>query len=187
MTLARYHGLISLAVEGKLDGFLLDEGLQDRLIHFTHARKPVKGENILAGHKAKTVSEYLAKFREQSPDIAGCYARFCDLVHPGATSILAFVTCNDDGTLVQLSPSNESMVIENLVADISTHMPIMTALGITTSLLILKVLNTFPIRHLHTTFMETVRLDGMPAWEQVKAYLSESQSPDRKLGRRISS
>ncbi len=46
-----------------------------------------------------------------------------------------------------------------------------TGLGVTTCLLILKVLNTLPADDVHTRFVDGLDLDAMPAWQKIRDFL----------------
>ncbi len=170
-TLAQNHHLIMKAIHGDLSSPCPSEELENRLIHFTHARKAAKGETIPKEHRAKAVTEYLSKMEAESPEIRDLYSMLCDITHPGATSVLSFATWNADGTLFYFVPSKESLVIDDVAREAKACMAIVTVLGVVPSLAILKILNELRVPGLRTTALNRVRFDGMPAWEEMMCHL----------------
>lgn len=170
-TIADNHHIIMKAVHGDLHDVYQSKELEDRLIHFTHARRTSKGDDAPETHKAKTGSEYMAKVQVDAPEVKDLYARLCDITHPGATSVLSYSAWNEDGTSVYFLPSREAYVIDEIVQGSKRSIPVVAALGITPSLAVLKVLNEMRVPGLRTTALNQVRFDGMPAWEDIKRSL----------------
>jgi hypothetical protein len=163
--------MIMKAVHGDLYSFHPSDELENRLIHFTHARKAAKGETIPVEHRAKTITEYLAKLDADAPTARDLYARLCDITHPGASSVLSFAAWNSDGTEFYFAPAKEVVVIDDLAREAQPSIPVIAALGVVPSLAILKLLNELRVPGLRTASLNHVRFDGMPAWEEMMAHL----------------
>ncbi|SRR5579862_538469 len=67
--------------------------LEDSLIHFSHARKKnAHGKAFPESHRAKQVREYLRILEQgQLPSVVECYSDLCEVTHPSAFSVLAYV------------------------------------------------------------------------------------------------
>jgi hypothetical protein len=90
-TLAENSRAIDRALAGLLETGLLIEELEDRLVHYSHARRLTKGEQEQAPAylRAKPAAEYISAFegglREQLREF---YGRLCEVTHPAALSVM---------------------------------------------------------------------------------------------------
>ncbi len=171
-TLASNHATARSALAGHLEVPILGEEIENRLLHFTHATKPKKGEELAhEQHLAKTAAKYLKRFEQEDPRVKDCYAILCDFVHPRMRSVLSFTELDPSDTTVVLNPGCEADELEAIRRQFAAIVPVVMALGVTTCLLTLKTLNAFDFDEVRTPFMDEVNLDGMPAWEKIDALL----------------
>ncbi|MEW6778225.1 MAG: hypothetical protein AB1405_18150, partial [Bdellovibrionota bacterium] len=79
---------IKSAITGQFEGgFFSNEDLENKLIHFTHARKLEKDEEKIVppSHKAETMRRYIDEL--QNSQIHDYYAFLCNITHPAAYSV----------------------------------------------------------------------------------------------------
>ncbi len=171
-TLARDHERVRSAIEGTLViGFLAPE-IEDRLIHFTHARKPEKGELIPPSHVALPVYQYRAVLDKEDSRVAECYATLCDLTHPGASSVLSYAVPEDEkARRVRLSLKAEAVSLSELIGALHEVLPTVLTFGLNPALVTLKVLNALPLQQVNAPFMNGINLSNIPAWQKAARHL----------------
>ncbi len=173
VTLARDHARVLAAVEGRLLPAYVNPELEERLIHFTHARKPTKGKPTPASHAALQSAEYRARLDTVEPKVADCYRLLCDLTHPGASSVLSYAQAlTSDAARVRFSVEAEAAHLEELRVALSAIMPSVLMLGLNPAFVTLKVLNRFPLARLHTPAMDQIDLTEIPLWQKALAFLT---------------
>lgn len=108
-------------LNGTFDRVITDGELEDRLIHFSHARKLDKGESVPDSHRAQSVRTYLDFFDQNSTvPVSGLYATLCQITHPAHLSVLAFAKNVGDGisnelgypAIISLAEKNKKAIAE---------------------------------------------------------------------------
>jgi hypothetical protein len=180
-SLADCHSVIRKAMAGKLQELIFAPDLEERLIHFTHARRLEKKAVAPESHKAEAAAKYLATLNESGDGrVLECYGALCELTHPAASSIMCFTDVNDDGTLFKLVPDGSPKLIDEFCGDYSDIMLRIMALGIMPPLLQLKVLNHIGPAPLRTPLVERLPLASRPVWLDLRQRL-EDPSPPRSI------
>jgi hypothetical protein len=172
--LAEAHAIIVPAVAGRLQRPVLSGMIEDRLLHFTHARKG-KGEELDAVLKAKTVAQYLNDLKEADPEVAQVYADLCEIVQAGATSVLAYSMATQEQDVL-VSQSFEPAVLERYRTSFARIA--MTALGYggLPAIFTLKVLNMFEVPEVQTPTVEGM-LNDLPVWARIQELVKMSRLP----------
>jgi hypothetical protein len=142
------------------------EELEDQLIHFQFARKLKKGEGP-DSHVAKRTREYLASVDSPDGKLAALYTELCEIVHPAADSVLW--AARADGEQIRISAGDDAAGIEDLGNRHAEAIKVSLMYGVNASLLLLKVLNRFPLEMLHTPELDRWKLDQLPAWTKIEA------------------
>jgi hypothetical protein len=177
-SLADCHSIIRKAIAGKLRDVILAPELEERLIHFTHARRLEKKEVAPDSHKAEAAAKYLATLNESGDGrVLECYGELCELTHPAASSIMCFTQVNDSGTLFTLSPDWASTLIDDFCRDYSDIMLRIMALGVMPPLLQLKVLNHIGPPPLRIPLIEGLPLASRPVWIDLRRRLNDPSPP----------
>lgn len=171
MTLARHNQMIRVALRGELIELNVNGALEDRLIHFTHARKPTKGESLPQSHVAKQVYEYRAPLDRMEPAVADCYCTLCDLTHPGASSVAITALTSADGKFVTLSLLMQQGWFEKVRIQLTEVMPAVLQLGLNAALVTLKTLNAFPLESTRTPSIGHLDFGTIEAWTKVQQIL----------------
>ncbi len=172
LSLAQDHERVRAAVEGRLLPRFVAPELEERLIHFTHARKPEKGGLVPASHIALPVGEYRARLDQVEPKVSECYRVLCDLTHPGASSVLSYAEAlTSDAASVRFAVESEVTHLEEVRASLESIISTILMLGLNPALATLKLLNAFPVARLHTPAMDQVDMSEIPLWQKVRAFL----------------
>ena len=127
-TLASSRQTIDRALRRELRTNTVAEDIESRLIHFTFARKPRNGEAIPKLHSVETITRYLSVLEGEQPSVRRLYAELCDVVHPGASSIVGFSeSTNDDASEVVLTFKREPRLLGSSQLHLESSFPISSA------------------------------------------------------------
>jgi len=167
LTLADNHAAIKEMLSGRATSFAISQELEDMLIHFHYGRKTAKGETVPDSHKAATADTYLrAADGSGRTHMKDLYAELCQVVHPAAQSVL-WMTVGSDETGVLTGGEDKAWILDlckrHVTAIDGVHMQ-----SINTCVLILKVLNRFPVRELWAEHVNSVGMDNVPAWSKIQ-------------------
>jgi hypothetical protein len=175
-TLASVKSVIAQALKEDLNEVITAKEIEDELIHFTFARRPSKGEILRENHAAQTVAEYLRALELAQPAIREFYAKLCDVVHPGASSVVSFATALDQkAATVVLTFEREPQVLAEFAVGFRIMLGDIMATGFSLGMLILRTLNALPANEVHTPFLESVSWTPSPAWERIESLLAAGQ------------
>lgn len=175
LTLARDCERITAAIEGRLLPRLVNPELEERLIHFTHARKPQKRDKAPPSHVALSVAAYRSRLDQVEPRVADFYRLLCDLTHPGASSVLSYAEAvTSDATRVRFAIDAEATGLEELRSAFESIISNVLMLGVNPALVTLNLLNSFPLARLHTRAMDQLDLSEIVLWQKVCAFLPEA-------------
>jgi len=178
-TLASAKQTIEFALRQQLRMNVITEDIENRLIHFTFARKPRKGEDLPELHEAETISHYLSALEGEQPSLKRFYADLCDVVHPGARSIVSFsAPVDEQASEVVLTFSAEPKALAPFAVGFRILVPDLIAAGFNTGVLILRTLNALPAREVHTPFLASLNFKSLAAWAKIEKLLEESKAPD---------
>ncbi len=70
--------------------------LEERLIHFSHGRRLVKGESADPAHMAKQMKEYMKSLANAGAKAHELYSLLCSITHPSAESVIVWYAAEDD-------------------------------------------------------------------------------------------
>jgi hypothetical protein len=169
--LAKNRGEIVAAIERTAGNEInLAPGLEDALIHFTHARRLDKGESAQKSHSALATREYL-KLLEQAnvPLIIDCYSELCQVTHPAAGSIFFALRRQGDETLV-VDTGTDAACIRDVANRYHEMMLPLFMFAFNAALLTFRVLSSMPLPDLHTPLSE-FQIDRITGWEKLKTYI----------------
>jgi len=169
--LAEFSATIAQAVAGRLERPVVSPRLEDLLLHFTHARKS-KGDELDAVLRAKTVAQYLSDLKEADPEIGEVYAALCEIVHAGATSVLAYSIATEDRDVV-VSQSLEPAILERYRGAFVRVAPTALAYGTLPAMFTLKVLNLFDLAEVRTPGVDGL-LEDLQVWGRIQKLVAES-------------
>jgi hypothetical protein len=166
-SLAACKETIVRALNKRLKQAIIAEDIENRLVHFTFARKPVKREVLPPEHEAETIATYLQVFEKEQPEIRRFYASLCDIVHPGANSILSFAkTIDKDAKSIMLTFDREPRVLAEFAVAFRAVLADIMAAGFNTGL------NALPATEVHTVFLESIPFVRFGPWETIESLLA---------------
>ena len=156
--------------------------LEDRLIHFVHARKlrgNEKKENP-ASHNALFVNEYLEPLEKSCPSVRECYDWLCGLTHPASSSVMFVVTPDDDLTNWKLDRIEKDEMIEAVFLGDTDQMWMdafskkyqelainLLILALNPASMTLKTLLHFPERRFHVKAFHNIYFAAIEGWRNV--------------------
>ena len=176
LTLTRDRCLIVAALSGGADDGPINKDLEDRLIHYSHARyiRRSDQETIPQSHVARSTQAYLESLkRSQVPDIEECYRLLCDLVHPAAPSVWMWLRPEQRhrGEYVHLSPGKDSVIIADVAEHCRDTLLGVLKLAFEPAALMLMVLNYFPIDKFHVRALLNWSVPDFPEWNMCQERL----------------
>lgn len=178
--LAEAHVVIRRAMAGRQDRIVFAPELENRLIHFTHARRLEKGEEAPPSHRARQIKEYLESLVvDAGPRIADCYRSACEITHPAAASILSYVhrEASSIGTSYVFRPDSDQSLITQFCSAWSDVMLKIMALGVSPPIFTLRLLNELPVAALHTKALDQLNVESRPGWQQLADRLRDRRPP----------
>lgn len=169
-TLASIKDKVKAEITGRASGpLLISTELEDSLIHFTHARKVAKTEDLPASHKAMQSFKYIDYVDQMKiPGVKDLYARLCEIVHPAAESVS--VTFVPKGATWIVDPLNENTVLQNLLAKAQGTLLGVVMASYNAPLLILKTLHSFDL-FTKISGLRKYSFDDIPEAKKVDALL----------------
>lgn len=153
---------IADALNGKLDKLLINEELENHLIHYSHGRKLDKQEkeDRPRNHNAMAPWEYLKEFRSSggSQSTVDFYQDLCQLVHPAMDSVFAFskIEISTTSTSIQLPIDQDRILIKNMINAHKSDFSEILKVSIAPPISVLKALNAFSLTELHSPGIELV-------------------------------
>lgn len=146
---ARILASIKDEIKAELTGrasepFQISSELENSLIHFTHARKVTKTEDVPDSHKAMQSFKYIDYVEQMKiSGVKDLYSRLCEIVHPAAASVSVTFVPKDDAWIVD--PFNENVVLQNLLVETQGTLLGVVMASYNAPLLILRTLHYFDL------------------------------------------
>jgi hypothetical protein len=149
--------------------------IEDQLIHFLRARKLRNGELAPASHKKKNTADYFVSLEKtnQGP-VRELYHQLCNLSHPSEESVFFFLRKEPDGHQF-LNPAGDPNFAHNIVSKHRAAVDTAFQCGINAGLLLLKVLNEFPLESLHTPLLRDIKFTALPLGRRIGKKLGQTQ------------
>lgn len=174
MTLAQASEHIRRALsEADITEAILIPELEEKLIHFTYAKKARKSEEVPAGHRALQTRDYIDTLKRFTPRLEALYTELCESVHPAANSV-AWMLNQIPGAPWRIGfvgKDNSASAINAIVESYRTELVELLMSGVNYALVTLKVLRYFGVSDLHLGFMDRVNLSTLPIWRKIEAHL----------------
>ncbi|MGE8303330.1 MAG: hypothetical protein ACN6PW_02625 [Pseudomonas kermanshahensis] len=114
--LYNYFPFIYLALEGSPYALPCPslETLENKLIHYSYARRPVRGSEPLPWHTNKSNAEYIQAIEKSGASgVKELYSLLCELTHPAARSVNCFL--NEGDTEIVLDFGQDERIIGEIL------------------------------------------------------------------------
>lgn len=164
ITLAECRADVNLALHLRAEQAVLARELEDKLIHFSHARKLSKHEVAPASHSAKQAAEYVSALEKANmPGLYECYSELCQYTHPAAHSVASLLVATSEDSFL-LAPAYDQLRIEALIEKHKSLMLPLLMFAFNPGALVLKVLLHFDTPQFHSSGMRNIDLGGVGGW-----------------------
>jgi len=153
--------------------FVIAKELEEKLMHYSHARKLEKNNQFPKYFNAKSNQDYLQQFND--PQIKDCYSELCEITHPAARSVLFFLTNDppDQDKHWVLVNDQDSLQIQVFCFKFKQIMPKILYLGINLPLINLKLLNFFELPNITTPIVNKLGMKQVQLWNDLKQKIPE--------------
>lgn len=151
------------------------QDVEDQLIHFLRARELRTGESAPASHQKKKTVEYFESVdKTRQGPLRKLYRELCEISHPSEKSVYYFLRKEPDGHQT-LNPDGEVNFAQFIISQHSDAVETAFECGINASLMLLKVLNEFPLESLHTPFLINIKFTALPLGRRIAHKLGKTQ------------
>jgi hypothetical protein len=179
--LSEFYVEIEQALSEKADKAAIHYELEKLLLHFSDATKK-SAMSDKEVYEARQISVYLASLpKEQKSLVDACYARLCDITHPGMMSVRAFFSYPSADEWV-FDNSRDKEFIAHLSGEDSPLFADLLPVGFNPSLIALRVINCFGLPALTVEAVNRLSFDGIKAWRDISRKLPiDSRSSGSKI------
>jgi hypothetical protein len=178
LTVAPYWSdLKKVLKQEKVNTFLGAEDLENKLIHFTYARRVSKGEDAPQSHNALSNRAYIDIIKKADPELEKLYCALVELVHPAKDSVYWMLNVTEEEFFWKVSLDSGAEAAEAICRLLDTYRDAifnLMVLSCNCSLITLKCLRDLPLPHMDLAFMDEVNLSGVPAWQKFEAAIRSS-------------
>lgn len=173
-TLAEHHRWIRTCLSGQAREFSGSTELEDRMIHFTHARRLRRSEKLTVppSHNAKATHEYISDLATYGmPDAPKLYSELCEISHPASKSVSYIFYPIDEGSTFRVDPRRDRNTIDAMVMKYRHVFNDLLMVSFNSILISLRVFHAF---HLFPNIapLRSVNFSTIPAWADIEAALS---------------
>jgi hypothetical protein len=141
--------------------------LEERLIHFSHGRRLVKGETAEPAHAAKQMKEYITTLAEGAPKVSELYAELCSITHPSAETVALWYSPGDEqGSIWKRAGSPTIDSIKNFMGRWRETSESIFQLAFVPLLFNLRILHKFDFLP-QISQLKTFPFSRFPAWKAI--------------------
>ena len=117
VTISKNYKSINRCISGRENrGIYTSTELEGKLIEFSHARRPERGEIAPDSHTAKPTGHYIGTLEKYlTGDTAALYKKLCEFSHPSSNSVQYMFSPTGDGASFCISDRNDQIVLNILL------------------------------------------------------------------------
>ncbi|MDD9996693.1 MAG: hypothetical protein OXQ89_03005 [Rhodospirillaceae bacterium] len=170
VTLAENHRFIRRCLSGQVRQYSGSKELEDKMIHFTHARhlKREEKDRVPASHKAKPAGQYISEIG--IPGARTLYGELCEYSHPTASSVQYLFSVIDEGKATRVDPLRDEHKISSLIETYRTVFNNVLMVSFNPVLLSLRVFDAFQLFP-NILELRNVNFSNIPAWAIIEKHL----------------
>lgn len=172
--LGEQFGSIKASLEEKYTNlFFKSKFFEDRLIHFTHARKN-KDKNSPKSHNLVSTKDYLESFEGKSKgEFYKFWTELCEIVHPSSYTIFLFCDGNNTNTenKINLNTKKDALMINDLIGKNRDFLDLIMSEALMLPILNLKTLSLFDLDKIEYKTIKAVSLNQFKDWNFIKENL----------------
>lgn len=175
-TLAKNKNLINSALNKANHEFIIIKELEDQLIHFTHARKVGRHEDVPDSHKADSASNYVKNLDKarKNTECYDCYAQLCQLSHPAAQGLLPMMVPLGNDEFIFSCDFGQEKIKHFIIEPNKKMFSSLLTFAFNPAILSLKMLNNLDQPQMHTASINELNLDHIIAWQHCEKLMQES-------------
>lgn len=175
ITLAEEYAMICEVLRGERgNDVIIAEEMENTLIHFTHARKYKKGEEVENNaHNAESAHKYVKELERFKKGYLELYADLCQIVHPAKESVYSFV--NEKNYVIKIQKNTDLDNIEKLIKKYENLIRLLPELSFNAPLINLKTLNRLPLNYTRTIILESINLDKIRSWNLIEQKIKSQE------------
>lgn len=178
LTIAENYRSIYTAIHESDSTLILNEELEDALIHFSHARKVGKHEDAPSSHKALQNRDYIDTIKSFCPELELLYADLCELAHPASPSVEWMISYQSQKpwTVYFIGDSQSAFYINKLREKYHDTLPLLLMSGINFPIITLKTLSFFNVEDFKLDHINQIDVSNLPLWSKIKKALDNSRN-----------
>jgi hypothetical protein len=166
ITLGENKELLKNAIEGNLGEIAINQELEEKLIHFTHASKPYSKETGLNYHKPKQAQEYVKALEAGSSiNFYDYYGFLCELAHPAGTSLGFNFEETSEGEMI-FNPKRDSQLVSDAINRDKELIIELLMRGFNPITLLIKTMNLFQVEDMFSKYADGITIN-FPAWKRI--------------------
>lgn len=167
LVLAKNNKKINMIITGKHNkkSKFISTELEDKLIHFSHARNIKMNGDFPDSHQAKSAARYINGIDEdKSLKLYECYSELCEYTHPAASSTANFMASTDENTFY-FSTGFDSDKILAISSKYRAATERILSCAFNPGLITLKLLRKFSESTCQVPAVDKVGITNVPLWK----------------------
>lgn len=170
LTLSENFQYLAVSLSGHQKNISWFNSLEDKLVHFSEARRLSKEErkdiSIPKVYQTELPKTYIeSTFDKSGADgFYGMYQELCDLTHAGQSSVTYMLEATGQPRTMRLLTSTDSILIEEFVERHRARMALMLRAQVNLCLTSFKVLGQFSLKSLHVNAVNSTDLSNVIGW-----------------------
>lgn len=148
---------------------VINQALEDALLHYTFAGKHRKKDNRSKIYNAKQIKDYI-KYADESGKIQALYEHLSGFTHPSTESVTSFLKIqkHEIGEYLEVIDQDEETILK-LVKNNQKLFDNILCLSIYPSLFNLKILSMFKIENFKSKSINSLNFDQLTIWKDIKS------------------
>lgn len=164
----KFTEIKSVFVEDKKE-FIIDQALEDALLHFSYAGKQTKKDERSKVYNAKQIKEYI-EYSDREGKLYDFYQYISGFIHPSTESVTSYfeIEKHDIGEYLKIEEKDEK-IINELISDNQKLFDSILCLSIYPSLFNLKMLTMFEIDDFRCQSIMGLSYEQFATWNEIKS------------------
>lgn len=172
--------IINSALKGESNEVIVQEEIENKLIHFQFAKKCKKG--IDAEVKiALNNTDYIKSFDLEHMGIKELYSDLCEVAHPAANSVNCFTKeeiVSENHSYIITSTETDNLVITELIDKYSSQVEHLLKIGLSLYCICLKILTLFEYEDVHSKYIDEstfAKLLNKNSWDEILEIIEKGE------------
>lgn len=164
--------IINSALKGELNNCVVQEEIENKLIHFQFAKKGKKGKypDIKI---ALNNTDYIKSFDLENMGIKKLYSDLCEVAHPAANSVNCFakeVIVSENHSYTVTNTETDNIVISELLDRHSSQIKHLLKMGLSLYCICLKILTLFEYEDVQSKYIDEsifAKILNKNSWDRI--------------------